>query len=1465
MTKYNYVATAVKASTVYDSVAGNFTGSDVVNLIVGKGNRMEIFIFADDTLKSVLDTTINGRIRTLQLFRPCGELCDLLFVFTEMLEYLVLQWDPVECELVTRSKGVFLESLKICRTEADEQIAVIDPDCRLIGLHLFFGFLEVIPLDEKGHFKNASHIELEENNVMDIKFLFGCAKPTLVVLYATGDNDYHVKTYEIFLKDEEICSSEGPWSINLCSKARLLIPVPSPLYGILIIGKRSVQYFSASVSKSFEFINATTRHYGRLDGDELRYLLGDRNGLLHLLLITQENGKFVGLDVNLVGEASAASTISSVGKEVVYVGSCIGDSQLIKIRPLDDGYGSCAEALESYVNLGPIFDLCVVESQRHGKGTIATCSGSAKYGSVCILRYGFGIDKLASAQCEGITGIWSLQSATSDLLLVVSFVQETRILEMSKEDELEETEVKGFLSEVQTLFCHEAQYNQLIQVTSTSVRLVSFTSRELVDEWKASDKPIIVATANRKQIAVIDPDCRLIGLHLFFGFLEVIPLDEKGHFKNASHIELEENNVMDIKFLFGCAKPTLVVLYATGDNDYHVKTYEIFLKDEEICSSEGPWSINLCSKARLLIPVPSPLYGILIIGKRSVQYFSASVSKSFEFINATTRHYGRLDGDELRYLLGDRNGLLHLLLITQENGKFVGLDVNLVGEASAASTISSVGKEVVYVGSCIGDSQLIKIRPLDDGYGSCAEALESYVNLGPIFDLCVVESQRHGKGTIATCSGSAKYGSVCILRYGFGIDKLASAQCEGITGIWSLQSATSDLLLVVSFVQETRILEMSKEDELEETEVKGFLSEVQTLFCHEAQYNQLIQVTSTSVRLVSFTSRELVDEWKASDKPIIVATANRKQVLLAGHDYLVYLEIGVGVLNEMKYETIKYDVSCLDISPIGEDQEYSKLATVGMWTNTCVGIFVLPNLQLLTKEYLGGGNVSRSVLMCKLDGISYLLCAIGDGHLLIFLLNQKTGRLTDMIKVPLGSQPISLRTFSFKNTTHIFAASDKPAVIYSSNKKLLYSSVIDLKEVSQVCPFNTAAFPDSLAFAEDGELTICTVDYPKFLIQSVPLQEQAVVLCHQNYSQSFALCCEKFMKPSRERIGSIHLLNDQSLKFKSSFSLDQYEFGTSIISCSFYGDDNVYYCVGTGYTDEHLNVIEKGRVLILLVEDGRLKLIAEKQINKCAGSLNAFQGKLLVLTDNKVKLYKWLLHEDGTCELQFECENVGTFSCSALETRGNLILVGGELEETLSVMIYEHEKRAIEELDCYRGNWSTSIKILDDDLYLAGDTESNIFTVCKDSDNAIKKERLQGIGKYHLGELVIRFHHGSLLMGMPESCIGEIPTCIFGTESGSIGIIASIPQDQYFVLDKLQSVLIEVVKSVGGLSHRQWRSYISAVESKVKMEDAKNFLDGDLIESFLDLSLTEMEVVSKAMSESVEVLKEMVKDLTKLR
>ena len=51
------------------------------------------------------------------------------------------------------------------------------------------------------------------------------------------------------------------------------------------------------------------------------------------------------------------------------------------------------------------------------------------------------------------------------------------------------------------------------------------------------------------------------------------------------------------------------------------------------------------------------------------------------------------------------------------------------------------------------------------------------------------------------------------------------------------------------------------------------------------------------------------------------------------------------------------------------------------------------------------------------------------------------GELSDRKKLSLGSKPISLKTFTSNGVSHVFAASDRPTVIYSSNKKLLYSNV----------------------------------------------------------------------------------------------------------------------------------------------------------------------------------------------------------------------------------------------------------------------------------------------------------------------------------------------------------------------------------------------------------------------------------------
>ncbi|KAK1376996.1 hypothetical protein POM88_033189 [Heracleum sosnowskyi] len=422
--------------------------------------------------------------------------------------------------------------------------------------------------------------------------------------------------------------------------------------------------------------------------------------------------------------------------------------------------------------------------------------------------------------------------------------------------------------------------------------------------------------------------------------------------------------------------------------------------------------------------------------------------------------------------------------------------------------------------------------------------------------------------------------------------------------------------------------------------------------------------------------------------------------------------------------------------------------------------------------------------MPNFDKISYLLCKLRDGHLLHFLLNQNNGLLTDRTKVSLGCQPISLCTFSSSNTPYIFAASKTPTVLYSSNEKLLYSSVVDLKEVRHLCPLNSAYFPDSLAFVEEDRLSIGTMDYPRFTIHSIPLEEEAVKVCHQDYSRTYALCCRKYIKSNGEEIGRVILLNDQTYEFELDYLLDQHEYGTSVISCSFADDSNVYYCIGTGYDDNNGHLIDKGRVFVLSAKDRKLQLIAEEQISKGVGSLDAFQ-----------------------------------------ESRRNVIVVAGASRKSLNLLTsfpficiiciaFQQEKSAIEELYCHhRSLRFSTVTILEDEVYLGNDFGCDIFTVGKNSEGGC----FEVVGKYHLGERVCRFCGGFLLMGM----FGQIPTCIFGTDSGWIGIVACVPQNQYSFLFKLQSVLRKVIKYKGGLSHQKWIFNILAEE---EVEDARNFL-----------------------------------------
>lgn len=122
-----------------------------------------------------------------------------------------------------------------------------------------------------------------------------------------------------------------------------------------------------------------------------------------------------------------------------------------------------------------------------------------------------------------------------------------------------------------------------------------------------------------------------------------------------------------------------------------------------------------------------------------------------------------------------------------------------------------------------------------------------------------------------------------------------------------------------------------------------------------------------------------------------------------------------------------------------------------------------------------------------------------------------------------------------------------------------------------------------------------------------------------------------------------------------------------------------------------------------------------------------------------------------------------------------------------------------------------------------------------------ERQQMQEVGQFHLGDMVNIFRHGSLVMqNLGESSTPTQGCVLFGTVSGAIGLVTQIPFAFYEFLRNLEDRLTSVIKSVGKIEHNFWRSF----NTELKIEQCEGFIDGDLIESFLDLSHDKMAEVA---------------------
>lgn len=1000
-------------------------------------------------------------------------------------------------------------------------------------------------------------------------------------------------------------------------------------------------------------------------------------------------------------------------------------------------------------------------------------------------------------------------------------------------------------------------------------------SGELITRASGDVQDRIGRPTENGQIGIVDPEARMLGLHLYDGLFKVIPVGSRNSLvREAFNIRLEEPQVLDLKFLHCTQRPTIAVLYQDQKEARHVKTYEIIEKDKDF--GEGPWQAsNVDGGSSLIIPVPAPYGGAIVIGEQTVVYMNVGLQKATASRAAMIRAYGRVDADGSRYLLGDITGTLWLLALLCEGSSVQGLKLEPLGQTSSPSALAYLDSGVLYVGSSTGDSQLVRLHSQADASGSYVEPLETFVGLGPIVNFAVVDLDRQGQGQVVTCSGLMRDGSLRVVRNGIGINEQATVELPGVKGLWALKTdaaSAHDAFLVVSFISETRLLAMNMEDELDETEIPGFECSSQTLLCASVAHGQLLQVTPGAVRLVSAGTLQLLTTWNPpAAHAVTVAAADADQVLVAlGGGHLVHIRIGQGSLTEERHAQLEHEISCVDVVRFDESKQTvgegaMTLAVVGLW-NTALRILSVPSLELVREEHLGSEAIPRSVMMVSFEGVSYLLAGLGDGQLYSFVADPCTGALTERRKVSLGTQPVTLRPFTSKGAVHVFACSDRPTVIYGASRKLMYSNV-NLREVTHMCCFNSASFPDSLAVASKSALTIGTIDdIQKLHIRTIPLGEQPRRIAHQEASRTFAVCCTR-LTPSAENgeefeAASVRLLDDTTFETLSVFALDRYESPCSLCSLQFGEDARHYYAVGTAYALPEEMEPTKGRILVFHVDEGKLVVVVEKEAKGAVYNLNAFNGKLLAGINSKLMLYRWTQREDDTRELVNECGHHGHIMALYVAVRGDFILVG-DLMRSMSLVIYKPEEGALEErARDINANWMSAVEILDDDTFLGAENAYNLFVCRKNADAASDDERarLEVVGEFHLGEFVNTFRRGSLVMRAADSELGAVPTMLYGTQNGVIGVLAQLPQAQFALLARVQSAMCEVVRGVGGLSWAAWRSF----SNERRTAEARNFIDGDLIESFLDLKPEQMAEVAARVDTPLEELVKRVEELTRL-
>ncbi|KAH8205593.1 hypothetical protein TruAng_000299 [Truncatella angustata] len=1010
---------------------------------------------------------------------------------------------------------------------------------------------------------------------------------------------------------------------------------------------------------------------------------------------------------------------------------------------------------------------------------------------------------------------------------------------------------------------------------------------------------------------ITDPTGRYMVVLLWEGVLNILRLGSR---KNA-RLDIQWQDQCRINELFiksatflhvETGKPKVAFLYQTRTDipDAQVVTYNLYSdeKNTQVSRFEPRDQVDRFEiqdpGAAMLIPVGrgqedhkryiirnaaqarAQLGGFIVVGETRLLYYDDAAKKTVESaLTEASIFVAWAEYDVSHYFVADDYGTMWLLEIVLDGGAVVsGLEMKKIGVTSRPNTLTYIGSDLLFVGAHYGDSQVFKVNAEGDW---TLEQVQEIPNISPVLDFTIMDMGNRegedqttneyssGQARIVAGSGVFKDGSLRSVRSGVGLEDIGIlAEMEGIQALFPIRSQAPSKAdtLFVSFLLETRAFVFQPSGDIEEIDsFKGLSLQEQTLLALNISQGRLLQVTPTTVYLVDLEGGVVISTWQPSNGGAITnASANDKWILLSidGHN-LVSLQIQQDLAEAQQNEPADNDqIACVHLPP-----QYSNIGVVGFWKSGKVSIVNLETLQPLHSESLrrkdDTTSIPRDLALAQIVppsiGGPTLFVAMEDGLVITFNVAASDFSLSARKSIVLGTRYARLQLLPLQNGIYnVFSSSEHPSLIYASEGRIIYSAVT-AQDAICVCSFDSEAFPNSIVVAAENQLKIAVLDRERRThVKSLPMGQTVRRLAYSRNERAFALGCIK-----REVVNNEEVIT-------STINLEMVEAVIRAELPDSYGTRAERFIVGTSFPNDTQpnpgskeNV--KGRILVFGIDSERnLYQIASHNLKGACRCLGVVGDNIVAALAKTVVVYRYNEVTSSPAKLnRLASYRPSTYPVD-LAVEGSIIAVA-DLMKSMTLIEFtppqDDQPAKLEEIARHHhAAWATAVGHVEGSSWLEADANGNLMVLRPNEQGATEedKKRMDILGEMNLGEMVNRIR--KVTVDSSESAI-VVPRAFLATVEGGIYLFGTISSRYQDLLIRFQANLVRVIKTIGDIQFDTYRSFRNE-----QREGAGpfRFIDGELLERFIDMDENVQEEVCSGLGPDIETMRNLVEELKRL-